>query len=188
MRLPLGQVTFASSNEHKFLEAKAILLPFGIEVLFAKLDLPEPQSDSLTEIAAEKAKSAFAIVRSPVIVEDDGLFIDSLKGFPGQYSSFVFQTIGNDGILKLLFGSRDRAATFRSVIAYHDGSTLSISEGNVKGRIPEHASKGGWGYDPIFVPEGSSLTFAELGDKKNKFSHRKRGLENFAAWLAQKSA
>lgn len=183
--MPLRQVTFASSNEHKFLEARAILFPFDIEVLFARMDLREPQSDSLAEIAGEKAKAAFAIVRRPVIVEDDGLFIDSLKGFPGQYSSFVFQTIGNQGILKLLAGSTERAATFRSVISYHDGSTLSISEGNVKGRISETASKGGWGYDPIFVPDGSSLTFAELGEEKNKFSHRKRGLENFASWLLQ---
>ena len=66
-----------------------------------------------------------------VIVEDDGLFVDSLSGFPGPYSSFVFKTIGNDGILKLLAGSTKRSAYFLSLIAFYDGRILSISEGCV---------------------------------------------------------
>ncbi|MDQ5875907.1 MAG: non-canonical purine NTP pyrophosphatase, partial [Thermoproteota archaeon] len=72
----------------------------SIAVDFSHTHLVEIQSDSLEEIAREKAKAAFAKVKRQIIVEDDGLFIDSLSGFPGQYSSFVFKTIGNDGILK----------------------------------------------------------------------------------------
>ena len=118
-----------------------------------------------------------------VIVEDDGLFIDSLDGFPGPYSSFVFRTIGNDGILKLLTGSTNRSAYFCSLIAFYNGITLSISEGRVDGRISERVTDGGgWGYDPIFVPDGTDLTFAELKKSKNEYSHRRRALENFAKW------
>jgi XTP/dITP diphosphohydrolase len=117
-----------------------------------------------------------------VIVEDDGLFVDSLSGFPGQYSSFVFKTIGNDGILKLLAGSTKRSAYFLSLIAFYDGRILSISEGRVNGRITDRITEGGWGYDPIFVPDGTDLTFAELEKNKNEYSHRKRALEKFAQW------
>jgi XTP/dITP diphosphohydrolase len=179
----LPQVTFVSTNKNKFLEAEAILAPFGISVEFVKATLAELQSDSLEEIAREKARNAFALVGRPAIVEDDGLFIDSLKGFPGQYSSFVFQTIGNGGILKLLDKSNDRSAHFRSIIAYHDGSVVSIFEGLISGRIADTVSDGGWGYDPIFIPEGSALTFGQLKEEKSRFSHRRKGLEVFAQWL-----
>jgi XTP/dITP diphosphohydrolase len=179
----LQQVTFVSTNKNKFLEAQAILAPLGISVEFVKLALLEIQSDSLEEIAKEKARDAFARVGRPVIIEDDGLFIHSLNGFPGQYSSFVFKTIGNEGILKLLDKSDKRSAEFRSLIVYFDGRVMSVSEGRVPGKIADAVSDGGWGYDPIFIPEGSSLTFAQLKDQKNKFSHRKKGLEAFAKWL-----
>jgi XTP/dITP diphosphohydrolase len=181
--LQLRQVTFASTNRNKYLEAKAILGQYGIMVDFAKINLVELQSESLEQIAKDKARSAFDSLKRPVIVEDDGLFIDALKGFPGSYSSFVFQTIGNIGILKLLNGSTDRSASFRSIIAYTDGNNVSISEGLVKGKISDIVLGGGWGYDPIFIPDGTRLTFAELKEEKNNFSHRRKGLERFADWL-----
>jgi XTP/dITP diphosphohydrolase len=154
----------------------------SIAVDFSHTYLVEIQSDSLEEIAREKAKAAFAKVKRKIIVEDDGLFIDSLSGFPGQYSSFVFKTLGNDGILKLLAGSTKRSAYFLSMIAFYDGRILSISEGRVNGRITDRITEGGWGYDPIFVPDGTDLTFAELDESKNEYSHRKRALEKFAQW------
>ena len=180
-------VTFASTNQNKFLEVQSILSAFDITVQFAHVSLVEVQSDSLEDIAREKAKSAFAELQRPVMVEDDGLFIDSLNGFPGPYSSFAFRTIGNEGILKLLSGAGERSASFRSLIAYHDGQITSISEGIVKGKIAEEITKGGWGYDPIFVPYGTELTFAQLKDKKNEYSHRRRALEKFAHWISSRS-
>lgn len=179
-------ITFASSNQNKFWEVQSILTAHNISVDFAQLRLVEIQSDLLEEIAMEKAKSAFMQIEKPVIVEDDGLFIDSLKGFPGQYSSHTFNTIGNEGILKLLAGSSDRSASFRSIIAFHDGKRPPIFEGCVDGRISEKITEGGWGYDPIFVPLGSDLTYAQLRENKNKYSHRERALDNFASWYSRK--
>lgn len=178
----MENITFASTNQNKFLEVQSILSTRNISVDFSQIHLVEIQSDSLEEIAREKAKTAFAKVGRQVIVEDDGLFIDSLGGFPGQCSSFVFRTIGNDGILKLLAGSAKRSAYFRSLIAFYNGITLSISDGRVYGRISDRITEGGWGYDPIFVPDGTNLTFAELKKNKNEYSHRKRALEKFAQW------
>lgn len=179
-------ITFASTNQNKFLEVQSILSSFDVAVQFAQVNLVEVQSDSLEEIAREKARSAFAKLQRPVIVEDDGLFIDSLKGFPGQYSSFVLKTIGNEGILKLLVGKGPRSASFHSLIAYHNGQSASISEGIVKGSISDEITEGGWGYDPIFIPSGSGLTFGQLKDRKNEYSHRRRALEKFAHWISSR--
>jgi XTP/dITP diphosphohydrolase len=181
----LRAVIFASTNQNKYREVQSILSSHCISVDFAQINLVEVQSDLLEEIAREKAKSAFAQVGRPVIVEDDGLFVDALKGFPGQYSSHAFKTIGNDGIMKLLAGSADRSASFRSLIAFHDGKNLLLSEGKVDGRISDRITEGGWGYDPIFVPAGTSLTFAQLKEKKNEYSHRKKALDNFARWYSK---
>jgi XTP/dITP diphosphohydrolase len=175
-------IVFASINKNKFIEVQLILSTLKIPVEFLQIHLVEIQSDSLEEIAMEKAKTAFAKVGRPIIVEDGGLFIDSLGGFPGPYSSFVFKTIGNNGIIKLLTGSAKRSAHFRSLVVFYDGERLSISEGRVDGKISCTLTGGGWGYDPIFVPAGTDLTFAQLKKRKNEYSHRKRALEKFAEW------
>jgi XTP/dITP diphosphohydrolase len=180
----LHHVTFASTNQNKFIEVQAILSAFDITVQFAKLDLVEVQSDSLEDIAREKATSAFAELKRPVIVEDDGLFIDALNDFPGPYSSFVFRTIGNKGILKLLSGTGQRSASFHSLVAYHDGRNTSILEGIAEGHISDEIAEGGWGYDPIFVPSGAGSTFAQLKEGKNNYSHRRKALEKFSHFIS----
>ena len=178
----MENITFASANQNKFFEVQSILSTRNISVDFSQIHLVEIQSDILEEIVTEKVKTAFAKIGRQVMVEDDGLFINSLGGFPGPYSSFVYRTIGNDGILKLLTGSAKRSAYFHSLIAFYNGITLSISNGRVDGRISDRATEGGWGYDPIFVPDSTDLTFAELKKSKNEYSHRKRALEKFALW------
>ena len=105
---------FVSSNENKFVEVEKILerekeknkdkVKKSLKILFSKVMIKEIQSESIIEVAEDKVKKAFDIIKSPVIVEDDGLFIDDLNGFPGIYSSFVYKTIGNKGILNLLKG------------------------------------------------------------------------------------
>src|SRR5690348_17896386 len=112
----LSDVSFVSSNKNKFEEAKNIVSKFGLKLEFLKSHLQEIQADTLEEIATHKAMKAFSIYSKPIIVEDAGLFIKSLDGFPGPYSSFVFDTIGNQGILRLVSVKRD--AVFRSIIAY----------------------------------------------------------------------
>lgn len=115
---------FVSSNSHKYKEAKSILNSFGIKLGFFKLSLDEIQSTSLKEIAEKKAYDAFSKCKKPIIIEDDGLFIDSLNGFPGPYSSYVFKTIGNKGILNLL--TTKRKAKFVSIITYCDKKNSEI--------------------------------------------------------------
>jgi len=177
-------VLFASSNIHKYEEAKKILSEFGINLEFFQTDLMEIQSDSLSEIALKKVLDAYGKCKKPVIVEDDGLFIDSLSGFPGPYSSYIFNTIGNNGILKLLGDNRD--AQFVAIIAFCDSSNEpTLFESSVTGTISKNIQDGGWGYDPIFIPEKQNKTYAELADK-NKLSHRYESLKKFASWFKNK--
>ena len=98
--------------------------------------------------------------------------------FPGPYSAYVFRTVGNEGVLRLLEGAPDRGATFQSVFAYcrPDGSPECFPSA-VPGTIAPECRGGGWGYDPIFIAKGASgRTYGELGDDKNRLSHRRMAL------------
>lgn len=174
---------FVSSNHHKYQEAKKILESFGITLKFFKYDLEEIQSLSLQEIASKKAVQAFQKCKKPIIIEDDGLFIDSLCGFPGPYSSYVFKTIGNKGILKLL--KKNRKAKFISIISYHDNKNNKSFEAKIDGTISKSQNGIGWGYDPIFIPKNFSQTFAQLNNK-NDLSHRYKALKKFSNWYLNK--
>lgn len=173
-------LVFASSNKHKFEEAKEILSSYGIRLKFFKFNAAEIQSDSLFEIARHKALDAYSKCKKPVIIEDDGLFINSLGGFPGPYSSYVFKTIGNSGIIKLI--KKDRKARFCAIISYCDMKKRPLQfEGITNGSISAKQRGKGWGYDPIFVPKGKTKTYGEMSEK-NTISHRYRALQKFAIW------
>ena len=130
-----------------------------------------------------KAKDAFSKFKKPIIIEDDGLFIDSIDGFPGPYSSYVFKTIGNKGILNLL--KNNRKAKFVSIITYCDKTILQSFDGKLNGKISKTQKGKGWGYDPIFIPNNSKKTFAELNNK-NELSHRYKALRKFSKWYLHK--
>ena len=174
---------FVSSNSHKYHEAKSILDSFGINLGFLKSNLEEIQSNSLCDIAISKARDAFSKFKKPILIEDDGLFIDFIGGFPGPYSSYVFKTIGNKGIINLL--KNNRKAKFISIITYCDKTLLKSFEGKLNGKISKSQKGKGWGYDPIFIPDNSKKTFAEMNDK-NELSHRYKALRNFSKWYLHK--
>jgi XTP/dITP diphosphohydrolase len=174
---------FVSSNNHKFQEAKIILDSFGIKLGFIKSTLEEIQSNSLKEIALCKAKDAFSKCKKPLIIEDDGIFINSLNGFPGPYSSYIFKTIGNKGILNLL--KQNRKAKFVSIITYCDKHILQSFDAKIDGSISKSEKGKGWGYDPIFIPNNLQKTFAELNNK-NELSHRYKALKKFSKWYLHK--
>ena len=180
---PLSDLFFVSSNVHKYQEAKQILDSFGVHVDFFKSTLEEIQSDSFEEIALRKAQNAFSKCRKPLIIEDDGLLINSLDDFPGPYSSYVFKTIGNNGILNLL--KENRKAKFVSIITYCDDKTLESFHAKLDGTISSIQKGKGWGYDPIFIPKNTKKTFAEINNK-NKLSHRYKALKKFSNWYLNK--
>jgi len=121
-------------------------------------------------------------------VEDAGLFVEALKGFPGPYSAYVYRTLGTRGILKLMENVEDRAASFRSVVVFSSPEHQPVCfSGEVKGRISmEERGDSGFGFDPIFEPEaGDGRTFAEMTtEEKNRYSHRAEALRRFAKWYS----
>ena len=181
----MNSLYFLSSNINKFIEIYQILHQYNIDVKFLNIKLREIQADTLNEIAEEKSKYAFKAVSKPVIIEDDGLFIHRLNGFPGPNSSYVFKTIGNSGILKLLYHIRDRSASFVSVFVYNDGNTVRTFVGKSEGRVSSKIKGPGWGYDPIFIPTGSELTFGQLKNRKISISHRGKAISAFAKWYVR---
>ncbi|OGD70106.1 non-canonical purine NTP pyrophosphatase, RdgB/HAM1 family [Candidatus Collierbacteria bacterium RIFCSPLOWO2_01_FULL_50_23] len=176
-------IYFATTNEGKRQEASQIL---GIRVEGIKLDAPEIQSLDVNEVAHFKARHYFDQLKHPLFVEDTALIFNALNGLPGPYIRDMSEALGNEGLIKLLAGFADRSARAVSVLVYIDGEGKEhIFEGVVGGTIADSVrGEGGFGWDPIFIPAGSSKTFGEMDrTEKNKISMRKLALEKMAAFL-----
>jgi XTP/dITP diphosphohydrolase len=186
-------VFFATGNVHKFNEARNLFAKLGIAVGMLRVKGIELQSDSLVEIAQASAREAFDLSRLPIIVEDAGLFIKALKGFPGPYAAYVYKTLGNGGMLKLMEKVDDRRAVFRSAIAYCDSKTevpvvfKGVAKGEITVKERRGSGKSGFGFDPVFSPSGSIKTFAQMSlEEKNSFSHRANAIRKFAEWYKKR--
>ncbi|ADM27911.1 dITPase [Ignisphaera aggregans DSM 17230] len=180
------KIMFVTNNMNKVIEANEIVKSFGIELIPIDVKKIEIQSDSLREIAIYAAKHAYEVIRKPVVVEDSGLFIDALNGFPGPYSSYVYRTIGLKGILKLMEGVRNRNARFIAIVALAiSDSEIYVFEGITEGYIAnEIRGDKGFGYDPIFIPSNHSKTFAEMDrSEKNMYSHRGKAFRALGEWV-----
>ncbi len=182
-------VRVISKNPGKLREIRLVLAKFGFEVEPVDEKKLEVQSESLEEIAKTAAEHLLGRVSEPFVVEDSGLFIASLKGFPGPYSSYVYRTIGCEGILKLMREVEDRHAKFVCAAALGFEESVLVFRGEVEGMISyEPRGQGGFGFDPIFVPLGCSKTFAEMTlEEKGSVSHRSKALELLARFLLQRA-
>ncbi len=154
----------------------------GIELDRIKTPYPEIQADSLEITIIPGLQWLVSKFDRPTMIDDSGLFVDALRGFPGVYSSYVFKTVGCDGILNLIRGVRERGAKFECCIGFmRPGHEPFIAKGVARGYISEQKmGTGGFGYDPIFLHEGYAKSYAQLDVReKNKISHRGRAMEVF---------
>jgi len=182
------RVFFVTGNKGKFLEASSILRGYGIELqldtIHEKLEI---QSENLEDIVSNALKYVCGdSISDYFVVEDDGLFVNALNGFPGPYSSYVYKTIGITGVLKLMSDVNDRSAYFKSVVGICGPNGITrLFTGVAYGSISrEPRGSGGFGFDPIFIPSGYDRTFAELGiEVKNKLSHRAKAFRALGEWL-----
>jgi len=175
---------FITSNKGKVLEAKTKFSDLNIKIIQRDLGYPEIQADDLEDVALFGAEYIQKKFNHPFILEDAGLFIDALNGFPGVYSAYVFYKIGCPGILKLLENVEDsnRKASFRSVYAYVEPTKKPmLFVGECHGTISKKTlGEHGFGFDPIFIPIGENRTFAQMNtEDKNKLSHRSKAIEKF---------
>lgn len=184
------QITFVTGNAGKVREMTEVLSPLGIAVVQDDRGYPETQADSLDAVAEAGAQALLADgLGAPFILEDAGLFVASLNGFPGVYSRYVLDTIGCQGLLRLMqdVELESRTAAFRAHLGYVDAAgAFQGFTGTVKGRIADRAAgDGGFGFDPVFIPAGHERTFAQMDDaEKTSMSHRGAAARAFAAYLS----
>ena len=169
-----------TGNAGKAGEVERIL---GHPVERLDIDLPEIQAIDVADVVEQKARAAFAVAGRPVMVEDTGLSLVSLNGLPGALVRWFVAGIGPAGICTLIPPGADRSATARTAIAWCDGDNVRVFVGEVRGSITgAPRGSGGFGWDPVFVPDGAGGTFAELDTaEKNRFSMRRIALDRFRA-------
>ncbi len=187
------RLIFATNNHHKIRELRSVI-PQHFSIITLKeagidIDIPEPY-DTLEDNAKEKARVIFAQTDTNCFSEDSGLEIAALNGSPGVKSARYAGEgrSAKDNINKLLLhleGEQNRQAQFRTVICLKLNTTEKLFEGTCTGVIV-NKPKGtdGFGYDPVFVPDGANKTFAEMNlDEKNSFSHRRKAVDKLVAFL-----
>ena len=176
--LPL---VFVTSRAEKAAEAARL----GVDVERLDVDLPEPQALDPSEIVAAKARSAYALLERPVLVEDSGLAVEAWGGFPGALVKWLEKSAGVAALARMLDGFPNRSATAVCAIAYCDGGEVVSARGEVAGSIaPSPRGSGGFGWDAIFVPDGGSRTFAEMASsEKDRISHRRKAWDALATRL-----
>lgn len=177
-------IRFVTTNAGKFREVFQILDGHGLKIERIDRAYPELQADTLEEVVAYALDELGADL-DDFFVDDSGLFVEGLHGFPGPYSSHAFRKIGIAGMTCLLHGVSDRRARFETVLGLRRQGETRILKGECRGTIAEEArGYGGFGFDPIFVPEGHAKTLAEMTtDEKNAISHRGIAARALAALL-----
>ncbi|MEO8191301.1 MAG: non-canonical purine NTP pyrophosphatase [Acidobacteriota bacterium] len=174
-------IAFVTSRVEKAEEARRM----GFSIDCVSLDLPEPQALDPRDIVDAKARAAFGHLSRPVLVEDSALSIRAWGGFPGALVKWLERGAGVAAIPRMLASWDDREAVACCVVAFFDGDRIVTGRGECTGRIASSPRGGsGFGWDTIFEPEGSALTFAEMGaGRKDLVSHRRRAWEDLAARL-----
>jgi len=178
-------IYFVTGNENKLKEAEVIL---GTKLERIDIDIDEIQEIELDRIIRHKASSAYEKIKKPVLVEDTGVFISALNGFPGALIKWVLKTIGNEGICNLVKDKKNKEAIAKTYFCLYNGKKHHIFTGQVKGKIASKPQgKLGFGWDPIFIPEKSKKSFAQMNSKeKNKISMRKVALDKLKNFLEHK--
>ncbi|MGY5851930.1 MAG: RdgB/HAM1 family non-canonical purine NTP pyrophosphatase [Candidatus Thorarchaeota archaeon] len=180
-------VILATQNQHKLAEITPLFSEFGVPYEPASIDKLEVRSDDVEVVAREAARHAFGKLNRAVVVDDTGLWIDALDGFPRAYPAFVLQTIGLEGILKLMEDKPVRNAVFVTAVGFADEHGIKTFVGRMEGAISTHSKgSGGFGYDPIFIPSDDTRTYAQLSmDEKVRISHRTKAFRKFLTWFVE---
>ncbi len=165
-------IYFATKNAGKVTTFSKVMSKYGIKVVQVPLEIPEPRSDDVEEIAKEKVRYAFKEIGKPCVALDAGFYIGSLNGFPKAFVNFALSTIGVEGILRLLSG-KSRECEFRHCLAYMDGKSKGPIRfrSDVRGRLTNRKmgklKSFTWSeLSLVFKPEGKSKTLAQMPEKE----------------------
>ena len=164
----MKKIIYVTGNMSKLMSARNILEPLGFEIDNIKMDTMEIQADSVDEVAMHSAKEASNKLKCAVLKNDTGLFVDALGGFPGPYTHYVDEKLGEDGLLKLLEGVSDRRASFIEAFAYCEYCKEPVVFKSItRGQIAmEKSGTYGWSWDFIFIPDGYDKTMGNYPDEE----------------------
>jgi non-canonical purine NTP pyrophosphatase (RdgB/HAM1 family) len=178
----LDHISLITGNEGKAREFESLL---GIEVTAVKEDLVEIQELDVVKVVERKAQDAYSKLRRPVLVDDTGLALKEWNGLPGALVAWFLEAVGPQGILRMAAGVSDRSATVTTALGYADEAGVRAFTGTLNGVLTtELRGEGGFGYDPIFLPEGHDRTFAEMSsEEKNEISHRRLAVDELRKGL-----
>lgn len=179
-------IYFVTSRQKKFLEAQKIL---KVPMQRVNFDLREIQALEVDAVVRAKADAAWEQFKKLCLVEDTGLYLEALNGFPGALVKWVEETMGWDGFVKLIKNVRNRRAYAQCTVCYFDGKKYHLASGKVQGKISrELRGEAGFGWDVIFIPQGYRRTFAEMTfEEKNQISHRGQAFRRLAKILRKKN-
>lgn len=178
-------ILFITGNKGKLEEVKAIT---GLNVISKNLEIQEIQALSVLDVARAKAATAYELIGQPVLVDDTGMNIEALGGLPGAFVSWFLDILKPEGIINLLKNETNRKASVTTCIAFADESGVKVFTGIIEGTISETLrGQNGFGYDPIFIPDGQEKTYAEMdNEEKNRISMRKIALMKFKEAIINK--
>jgi non-canonical purine NTP pyrophosphatase (RdgB/HAM1 family) len=175
-------ITFITGNPVK---AETLSRLLGYPVSHRRIDLVEIQSLDLREVVASKAREAFRAVQAPVLIEDSTLVFEAMGQLPGTLIKWFEQELGLEGLCRLADGYSSRAATGQVLYGLFDGTTLETFYGETRGQVADHPrGENGFGWDPIFIPEGYTRTRGEMTQQEQQESSmRKAALAKLQAFL-----
>lgn len=184
----MKKINYITTNKFKVLVAKENLEPLGIEVVAKSIDCPEIQADTIEEVAKFSSKYASDFLKEDTLKNDSGIIIPALNGFPAAYTKYVDQTIGVDGVLKLMDGVEEREAYFLEVLAYTEYGKEPITfTSKTEGVLAKVKSgENGWSWDFIFIPKGQDKTLACYSDDERWKFWDNTAYEKLFEYLNQK--
>jgi non-canonical purine NTP pyrophosphatase (RdgB/HAM1 family) len=178
-------ISFVTGNIGKVRELKEIL---KIDLEQVALEVPEIQAIDIVDIIKFKAEKAYENTGTSVLVEDTGLYFEAWRGLPGALIKWFMETVGSDGICKMMDSETNRKVTAKCVFDYYDGDKHHIFSGSIAGIIPSlPCGEGGFGWDNIFIPNGYNQTFSQMSkQEKNNISMRKEAIEKLRLFIESK--
>jgi len=178
------KIRFVSGNAHKIADVQRILASAGVDVVPVSMKIEELQTEDLESLVRDKLTKAFRAVGRPLFVEHTGLCLSGLNGLPAGLTQIFWDRLQADRFAELVAALGDAKATARTVIGYCDGRQIHLFEGAIEGTVPRMpAGPAHFQWDCVFVPDGSTRTFAEMAASKDDISMRRKALDLLAAHL-----
>jgi len=173
-----------SGNKHKIAEVQRILAPVGVDIVPVSKKIEELQTEDVDRLVRDKVAKAFEAIGRPLFVEHTGLYLSGLNGLPAGLTQIFWDRLQADRFADLVAGLGDAKVTAKTILGYCDGREIHIFEGAIDGTVPSTpAGPADFQWDCVFVPHGSTQTFAQMGAAKDQISMRRKALDLFAAHL-----